>query len=103
MVSTCINWNPCAAEPDPTGLQLHRIGQHSTLRGKTDANSPFQTENEERFRLSSHGGFLKWWASPTNPWVFLLKMISTWGVLGVPLYIWKHPHKKTNKENIQKH
>ena len=26
------------------------------------------------------GGFLKWWVSPTNPWVFLLKIISTWGV-----------------------
>ena len=28
------------------------------------------------------GGFLKWWVSPTNPWVFLLKMIIFffWGV-----------------------
>ena len=44
-----------------------------------------------RFRLASGGGgktvgfwciwgwTLKWWVSPTNPWVFLLKMISTWG------------------------
>ena len=30
------------------------------------------------------GCFLKWWVSPTNPWAFLLKMISTWGVLGIP-------------------
>ena len=32
----------------------------------------------------SFGGFLKWWVSPTGPWVFLLEMIKTWGVLGVP-------------------
>ena len=25
------------------------------------------------------GGFLKCWVSPTNPWVFPLKMIKTWG------------------------
>ena len=31
-------------------------------------------------QLCLFGGFLKWWVSPTNPGVFLLKMISTWGV-----------------------
>ena len=29
-------------------------------------------------------GFLKWWVSPTNPWVFLLKMIILGWRLGVP-------------------
>ena len=44
-------------------------------------------------KQSVYGGFLKWWVSPvspTGPWVFLLKMISTWGILGVP------PFKETD-------
>ena len=38
----------------------------------------------------TYGGFLKWWLSPTNPWVFLLKMI----ILGVLRYhhLRKHPY-----------
>ena len=31
-----------------------------------------------------YGGFLKWWVSPTNPWVFLLKMIILGCEMGVP-------------------
>ena len=40
-------------------------------------------------------GFLKWWVSPANPWVFLpKKKISTWGVKwGVPV----PPFKETPK------
>ena len=34
----------------------------------------------ELIQWPSYGGFLKWWVSPTNPCVFLLKMISTWAV-----------------------
>ena len=30
-----------------------------------------------------YGGFLKWWVSPTNPWVFLLKMIILGWRLGI--------------------
>ena len=40
-----------------------------------------------------YGSFLKWWVSPTNPWVFLLKMISTWGVKwGETHHLRKHPY-----------
>ena len=35
--------------------------------------------------------FLKWWVSPTNPWVFLLKLISTGVEIGVPPFFRKHP------------
>ena len=38
------------------------------------------------------GGFLKWWVSPTNPWVFLLKMIIL-EVFGGYHYLRKHPHR----------
>ena len=38
------------------------------------------------------GGFLKWWVSPTTPWVFLLKMISTWGVKWGYHHLRKHPY-----------
>ena len=31
-----------------------------------------------------YGGFLKWWVYPTNPWVFLLKMIILGCDMGVP-------------------
>ena len=40
-----------------------------------------------------YGGFLKWWVSPTNPWVFLLKMISTWGVKWGYHHLRKHPYE----------
>jgi len=35
-------------------------------------------------KLYPPGGFLKWWVYPTNPWVFLLKMIILGWRLGVP-------------------
>ena len=34
--------------------------------------------------VGKHGVFLKWWVSPTNPLVFLLKMIILGWPLGVP-------------------
>ena len=37
------------------------------------------------------GGFLKWWVSPTGPWVFLLEMIKTWGVNWGYHHLRKHP------------
>ena len=40
------------------------------------------------------GGFLKWWVSPTTPWVFLLKLIILGCEMGVPPFTetpnWKH-------------
>ena len=36
--------------------------------------------NPKKNQTKWYRGFLKWWVSPTNPWVFLLKMIITWGV-----------------------
>ena len=37
------------------------------------------------FRGMLYGGFLKWWVSPTNPWVFLLKNDQHLGCeMGVP-------------------
>ena len=39
-------------------------------------------------------GFLKWWVSPTNPWVFLLKIIILgcfWGYH----HLRKHPYRYT--------
>ena len=36
------------------------------------------------------GGFLKWWVSPTNPWVFLPKMIILWWFGGYH-HLRKHP------------
>jgi len=42
----------------------------------------------------TYGGFLKWWVSPTIPWVFLLKMIGTWGGDWGYHYLRKHPHGK---------
>ena len=39
-----------------------------------------------------YGGFLKWWVSPNNfHGVFLLKMISTWGVKWGYHHLKKHP------------
>ena len=46
-----------------------------------------------------YGDFLKCWVSPTGPWLFLLKMISTWGVFNggnppfkeTPIYTSKLP------------
>ena len=37
-----------------------------------------------RFFWWFYGAFLKWWVSPTNPWVFLL-------FLGNHHFFWKHP------------
>ena len=37
------------------------------------------------------GGFLKWWVSPTNPWVFLLKM-DHMGVFWGYHHLRKHPY-----------
>ena len=36
--------------------------------------------NQQQWAATSIWCFLKWWVSPTTPWVFLLKKISTWGV-----------------------
>ena len=47
----------------------------------------FPWENTSGLAFSSwclYGCFLKWWVSPTNPWVFLLKMIILGCELGVP-------------------
>ena len=38
--------------------------------------------------VKSYGCVLKWWVSPTNPWVFLLKMI----ILGWYHHLRKHPY-----------
>ena len=47
-------------------------------------------KREVKWSQVLNGGFLKWWVSPTNPWVFLLKMIIL-GCCGVP------PFKETPK------
>ena len=50
-----------------------------------------------RWNISSNGGFLKWWVSPTNPLLFLSKMIILGWRLGVP------PFKETPKSSHKIH
>jgi len=37
-------------------------------------------------RIHIYGCFLKWWVSPTDPWVFLLKRIILGCEMGVPAF-----------------
>ena len=58
-----------------------------------ECNGPVRLMSHLGFQCVSsiYGGFLKWWVSPTGPWVFLLKMIILgcfWGYH----HLRKHPY-----------
>ena len=96
-VSTCKNNQPfetqistprrcVAAAPFRLRLEVARQPNSGVFRSKHAAIDK---------SIWSYGGFLKWWVSPTTHGVFLLKMISTWGVK------WGYPHLRKHPYMIQ--
>ena len=68
---------------------------HPFLTKNHDDGRKFTYQNNLRIWTTQQppptdGGFLKWWVSPTNPWVFLLEMIMTWGVKWGYRHLRKH-------------
>ena len=72
---------------EPRGERRETSQGHSSIGlkfGQFTARTWKKRPQNSGANWTTYGGFLKWWVSPTNPWVFLLKMIILGCEMGVP-------------------